>query len=120
MDYGAMGNRIRRFREKLDLTQTELAGLIGMSNTTISHIECGQGKHEFDTYIKIANALNVSMDMILCDNLVAAAPIYHQELEELLTSCSTEELRFLCECIPPLLDAYRRSMGEKLLISREN
>lgn len=120
VDYVAMGKRIRRFREKYGWTQTDLAAKISMSNTTISHIECGQGKHEFDTYIKIANALNVSMDMLLCDNLVAAAPIYHQEMSELLTSCSTAELRFICESIPPLLTAYRRSHFEKTSTSGEN
>ncbi len=120
VDYVAMGKRIRKFREKRGWTQSDLATKIGMSNTTISHIECGQGKHEFDTYIKIANALNVSMDMVLCDNLVAAAPIYHQELSELLMSCSTSELRFICESIPSLLTAYRHSHFDKSFMSGEN
>lgn len=120
VDYVAMGKRIRKFREKHGWTQSDLAAKIGMSNTTISHIECGQGKHEFDTYIKIANALEVSMDMVLCDNLIAAEPIYHKELNELLMSCSASELRFICESVPALLAAYRHSQFDKSIKFGEN
>ncbi len=119
-DYVAIGKRIRRYRESLRMTQADLAMMIGMSNTTISHIECGQGKHEFNTYIKIANALNVSMDMLLCDSLRVAAPTYHQELSEILMSCSPEELRFIHESIPHLLGAYRNSRSDKSDLTGEN
>lgn len=120
VDYVAIGKRIRRYREGLRLTQADLAMMIGMSNTTISHIECGQGKHEFNTYIKIANALNVTMDMLLCDSLRAATPTYHQELSEILMTCSAEELRFIHESIPHLLGAYRNSRSDKSDLTGEN
>ena len=46
VDYVAMGKRIRKYRERIGLTQGELASRVGLSNTTLSHIECGKGRPE--------------------------------------------------------------------------
>lgn len=51
-------NKIREFREKADLTQVELALLLGVSNKAISHYEVGNRMPSLDTIKKLATALH--------------------------------------------------------------
>lgn len=110
VDYGSLGKRIRKIREGKGWTQSDLADAVSMSNTTISHIEVGTGKPELNTLVKIANALEVSLDSLLCDSLIVSESVYRYEIAEWLESASKEELRFLEGVIPPLLDAFRKTV----------
>ena len=67
MDLCAIGARIKSAREKAGLTQEELAAATDLSPTHISVIERGIKSPKLETLINIANALNVSSDMLLQD-----------------------------------------------------
>jgi len=108
IDYEAMGKRVKKYREKNNMTQSDLAHAVHMSNTTISHIEVGSGKPETNTLVKIANALGVTLDMLLCDSLTAAEMPYKHDIAEYMENCTSDELRLIHETIPPILEAYRR------------
>ncbi len=112
VDYISMGKRIRKFREAKGWSQSELAYQVQMSNTTISHIEVGSGKPELNTVVNIANALGVSLDMILCESLNVAVEAYAAELVDSFKNCTTAELRFLNTMLLPILEAYRRANNE--------
>ena len=60
MDLKAVGQRIKAAREAKNLTQEELAGLVNLSPTHVSVIERGLKVTKLDTFIAIANALDVS------------------------------------------------------------
>ena len=109
VDYIAMGRRVKQFREKKGFTQAELAFAVGKSNITISHIECGSGKPELNTVVTIANALGVTVDMLLCDSEDVAIVPYLKDLADILNSCSTEELRLLSSIIQPILTTLRKN-----------
>ncbi|HAK94523.1 MAG TPA: transcriptional regulator [Planctomycetes bacterium] len=56
----ATGDLVRRAREARGLTQAELAGLIGSSQSAISRIEdADYAGHSVETLRKIANALDL-------------------------------------------------------------
>ncbi|HEY8694626.1 MAG TPA: helix-turn-helix transcriptional regulator [Chloroflexota bacterium] len=67
-DYRAERDRLRefediarlviKFRAERDLTQQELAKLVGTSHSAISRIESGQHKTSVETLRRIAKALN--------------------------------------------------------------
>jgi len=67
VDLSAIGARIRAAREKAGFTQEELAAAIDISPTHISVIERGIKIPKLETLINIANALDVSSDMLLQD-----------------------------------------------------
>ena len=67
MDLKAVGQRIKDAREAKNLTQEELAALVNLSSTHVSVIERGLKVTKLDTFVAIANALDVSADELLVD-----------------------------------------------------
>ncbi len=55
------GNNLKRLRESKNLTQEELAELIGVEYQTISRIETGLYFTSYENLQKIAQALNVTI-----------------------------------------------------------
>ncbi|MDD6094798.1 MAG: helix-turn-helix transcriptional regulator [Clostridia bacterium] len=60
-----MYKRIRDLREDRDLTQTQLAKILGMSQTGYSKYETGENDIPTSILIKLSRFYNVSIDYIL-------------------------------------------------------
>ena len=58
-------NRIRDLREDRDLNQTEVAKMLGMSQTGYSKYETGENDIPTAVLIKLADFYNVSIDYLL-------------------------------------------------------
>ncbi len=62
-----IGERIRYYRIKANLTQEELSEQIGISQKHLSRIESGYHNSHFVTIMEIAKALNVPVDVFTED-----------------------------------------------------
>lgn len=62
MDMQAIGRRIKIAREEAHITQEELAARIGCTPQHISAIERGVKTPKLETFVTIANTLNVPSD----------------------------------------------------------
>ena len=60
-----MYSRIRDLREDRDLTQTQLAKILGMSQTGYSKYETGENDIPTTILIKLSNFYGVSIDYLL-------------------------------------------------------
>lgn len=109
LDYKAIGERIRRQRKERNLTQQTLAELSYQEPSNISHIERGATKLSLPTIVNIANALNVTVNDLLCDSLPAATSSYIHIAGELLADCSHSELRIITETMRALKENLRRT-----------
>ena len=69
MDIIAFGNRVRAARERLGITQEDLAARVGMSPSHMSIVERGVKVPRMDTVVKLANELDVSADYLLQDSV---------------------------------------------------
>ena len=58
MDYYAIGQRVRRFRKAQNLSQEQLAELVNISTTHMSHIETGSTKLSLQVFGELAEALH--------------------------------------------------------------
>ena len=58
----ALKTRIKEFRAKLDLTQEDLANLVGIRRETIIHLEKGKYNPSLRLAYDIAKALNTTID----------------------------------------------------------
>jgi transcriptional regulator with XRE-family HTH domain len=68
INYTALGERIRGFREKAKMTQEKLSEICNLSAAHIGHIERGTRIPSLDTMFKIATTLNISIDVLLMDS----------------------------------------------------
>ncbi len=91
MDMRAVGERIRAAREAKRMTQQELAELVDLSPTHVSVIERGVKSPRLETFILIANALEVSADALLIDVVNDASQGVASELSELISSLPAKE-----------------------------
>ncbi len=69
MNGASIGKRIRTCREEKGWSQEAFAEKIGLSVTYTGMIERGEKVPKLETFIRIANALEVSADMLLADVL---------------------------------------------------
>lgn len=84
MDLSAVAKRVYEARKAKNLTQEELAAKADISATHISVLERGVKLPNLDTFIAIANALDVSADYLLQDVVKRSIPVQYSELSELL------------------------------------
>ena len=64
-----IGNRIQACREEAKISQEQLAEIVELTPLAISFIETGRNAPSINTFVKIANALKVSTDVLLADVL---------------------------------------------------
>lgn len=64
MDKKAFGKQLQRYRERAGYSQEALAEQIECSTIFISYIERGEKSPSLDTLVKLANALNISVDVL--------------------------------------------------------
>ena len=57
-------NRLKEYRVKIKVNQTEMGNLVGVSRQTISQIERGDYSPSVTLALKIAKVLNVSVEEI--------------------------------------------------------
>lgn len=107
IDYEAIGRRIRIARLHKGFTQEKVAEYANVGVSHMSNIETAKTKVSLQTLIAIANALDVSVDKLLCDNVKASRTVFEQEIKELLDDCDEYELKFIIEVLKPLCSYYR-------------
>ncbi len=109
LDYRAIGKRIKIARIRADLTQEALADRVNLSPSHMSNIETGTTRVSLTTIVNLANALGVTVDDLLCDNLAHARPQLERDIQEALADCGEDELRLVKEVSRSVLDAVRRN-----------
>lgn len=65
----ALGNRIRQLRKEAGWPQAELGDKIGTDSQRVSRYETGKITPFLDAVVRIAEALNVSIDHLLIDDI---------------------------------------------------
>lgn len=68
MNYEALGMRIRDERKNQHLTQSKLAGELGLSVSFLGHVERGSRKASIETIIALAVALRLTPNDLLQDS----------------------------------------------------
>lgn len=110
IDYKAIGKRIRMARIQQDIKQEALAEMADLSASHMSNIETGRTKLSLPTLITIANALNASMDELLCDNVVNTKPVLEQNAHALLDNSTPFEARVMVSVMEATRDSIRNNI----------
>ncbi len=120
MNYKFLGKRIREERNRLNLTQEQLAEDINISTAYIGQIERGERSLTLDKLIKIANRLGVTVDYLLYDYIDSENVGYRDLWEQLTIGRTTEEVemavnvvKLMYNYIDNLPSEVRRLKSEK-------
>lgn len=104
MDLKAVGQRIKAAREAKNLTQEELAALVNLSTTHVSVIERGLKVTKLDTFVAIANALDVSADALLIDVVTHFVTGVTNELSDMIGKLPKDEQKRILNAVRALVD----------------
>lgn len=91
IDYKELGKRIRSERRKQDLTQEKLAEMADISESFMGHIERGGRTLSIETLAKIANALNLSIEYIICGEFNYQPDMLPSEINDALNQMSSSQ-----------------------------
>ena len=108
IDYGRLGERIKRFRHKAHWTQEQLAGRIDAATSTIAHAESGSSKPSLPLLIKIANELNVSLDQLISDSLPIADVYIQKDISDILSDCTITEKQIIRDILLTTKETLRK------------
>ena len=88
-----IGEKVRKIRQKMRLSQSELARKAGIAQSTLSYIESGRKAPQFDTLSSICKGLGISVLQLLAhDEPKADKKLFEQEKADL--EASQEQFAF--------------------------
>ena len=108
-DLALIGSRIKAVRTGKGMSQADLAVKASVSLPLISNIERGKTRMQLETFVKVAEALQVSADHLHRADVPEVKTIYQGEFAELLEDCSASEM----EAILNIVREVKASMHKK-------
>ncbi len=108
MNIETIGKRIRKYREARGWRQSDFAEMIDLSVTYTGMIERGEKTPKLETFIKIANALNVSTDLLLADVVNAQYEIRSSELLDEIAALKPAERERIYRVIRAMIDYEKK------------
>lgn len=108
MNYELLGKHIRKQRKTKKYTLEQLAEKIDVSTTFIGQIERAKGIPSLETFVKIANVLEISTDSLLFGDLNNLSGNNHfvEQIIELTETFTSKEKELLLKNIE-LINEYR-------------
>jgi len=101
-----LGERIQLYRNDKKFSQEQLAEKAGVSTGFISSIERGIKSPSINSFAKIANALEVSSDLLLADTLINGYKVQAQNLTERIENLSPKERQRVFAILDAALAEY--------------
>lgn len=111
MNYVLLGQRIRAARLSAGLSQEQLAEMVGLTSQHISHTEVASTKISLPSLVKIANALNTSIDRLLTDSVHDSKPHLMDDVQATFCDCDPDEIYVMLEAA----NAVKRSIRVRKL-----
>ncbi len=106
MDKQALGQRLRDARKKKGYTQQMLADKADIGAVYLGEIERGVKFPSINSFIKIIEALEISADYILRDELTSGKAYVYDEITERLKDLTPKERKTAVD----ILDAYLKNL----------
>ncbi len=99
VDYKDIGNKIRYERKKQHITQERLAELCNVSIPHMSNIENANTKVSLPVLVDIANALNCTVDQLLCNSLKNNTNISNSIVHDILSDCNNNQKAIIMDTV---------------------
>ncbi len=97
MNQNTLGQRIRKERQNLHLTQEQLAEKLNVSSTYIGFVERGERNLTLNKLSLLADILGVSIDYLLSDDTGSSPSSNEKQMLSLFASASTEDQELILD-----------------------
>lgn len=97
IDYGIIGERIKRERLKKKLTQVELSEMIDVSVVYLSRVERGSTHINLKRLIEICNVLEITPGEILQGTSPDESNYLSRDFSQILKNCGGEKQKLIYE-----------------------
>ncbi len=104
MEQNSIGKNIRKYRLEKNMKQDQLAEKAGLSPNYIGMVERGEKVPSLYSFISIVNSLEVTADMILCDELNRGYEIKNSLLNEKISELAGKDQRTVYAVLNSLLE----------------
>lgn len=101
-DAQMIGSRIRAVRLQKNMSQADLAAKANLSLPQISDIELGKSRMMLTSFVRIAEALQVSADSLLRPDVPEVKSIYQNEFADVLNDCTPAEIESILKIVKEL------------------
>ena len=109
LNYILIGKKIREFRKMRQISQSTLSEMADLSPGYISYIENGSKIPSLDIIVHIANALEITPDVLLESELVKKERTIAAEYAEIMESCTMLEKEIVLECSRNLVEVLKKN-----------
>ena len=106
-DISKIGTRIRDVRLSRGMSQSALADRANISLPHISEIELGKCNMRLSTFIKVAEALQVSADDLIRLDIPIVHGLYQTEFAALLDGCTPGEIDSIIKIVKELKATFQ-------------
>lgn len=109
MEKLALGKKLRDARKQKGYTQQDLAELAQIGNVYLGEIERGVKMPSLNIFIRLVEALDISADSILRDELNSGREYIYDELTQMLRDLTPKQRKTAAD----ILDAYVRNLEDR-------
>lgn len=99
-----IGQRIQKYRNQKNLTQEQVAEMVGISQKHLSRIEKGYHNPRFDMIIHIAEALNIPTDALAKDLSEDNVDVFLENIRPDIEKLNEKQLEYIKKNIELLLE----------------
>ncbi len=110
MKLNSIGKYIKNARVAKGMRQEDLAEIINLSPVYVGMLERGEKTASLETLVKIANALDVSADLLLCEVLNNGYKVKNSVLNEKLDSLCDEDRNKIYDVIDTMVSHSKKKI----------
>ena len=99
VNYEFIGARLREARLRKKLSQEQLAAMVDVGTSHISHIETGVTIPSTKLLVQLMNILNCDPNEVLCMETRSTRPILNSWLSELVADCTEDEIKIITDTV---------------------
>lgn len=99
VNYEFIGARIREARLRKKLSQEQLAAMVDVGTSHISHIETGATIPSTKLLVELMNILDCDPNEVLCMETRSTRPILNSWLSELVADCNEDEIKIITDTV---------------------
>lgn len=103
IEKGILGNAIRKARMERQISQEQLAELVGITPTHLKHIESEHRKPSLGVLFDLVTILHISLDSLLISEENKQQELF-QNATLLLGQCNTKQLKIVITLVKAMLE----------------